>query len=158
MSLFSNYPLVAAFLGIIIAQTIKVPIRFIITREFKPGLAFSTGGMPSSHTAAVTALSTAIGITEGLQSPLFATACIFGVIVMFDATGIRRQAGEQAIIINQLIYDFQYLVDGTKDWKDKKDEEKRQELKEIMGHQPVEVFVGALLGISIAFILYQIYI
>src|SRR5699024_12267464 len=105
-SLFSNYTLVSASLGTIIAQTIQVPIRFIITREFKTVLAFSTGGMPSSHTAAVTALSPAIGITEGLQCPLFAAACIFGVIVMFDATGIRRQAGEQAIIINQLIYDF----------------------------------------------------
>lgn len=157
MNLLGNFPLVAAVLGIIIAQTVKVPIRLLITKEFNPGLAFSTGGMPSSHSAAVAALSTSIGITEGLQSPLFAAACIFSVIVMFDASGIRRQAGEQAVIINQLINDFQYLIDGTKDWKDKKDDEKRQELKEIMGHQPIEVFFGAILGIGIAFLLHQFY-
>jgi len=157
MHILANYPLVAALLGIIIAQTIKVPIRLIITKEFKPGLAFSTGGMPSSHSAAVAALTTGIGMLEGIQSPLFAAACIFSVIVMFDASGIRRQAGEQAVIINQLINDFQDFVEGTKDWKDKKEDEKRQELKEIMGHQPIEVFVGALLGIVIAFLLYQFY-
>lgn len=157
MHILANYPLVAALLGIIIAQTIKVPIRLIITKEFKPGLAFSTGGMPSSHSAAVAALTTGIGMLEGIQSPLFAAACIFSVIVMFDASGIRRQAGEQAVIINQLINDFQDFVEGTKDWKDKKEDEKRQELKEIMGHQPIEVFVGALLGILIAFLLYRFY-
>jgi len=157
MHILANYPLVAALLGIIIAQTIKVPIRLIITKEFKPGLAFSTGGMPSSHSAAVAALTTGIGMLEGIQSPLFAAACIFSVIVMFDASGIRRQAGEQAVIINQLINDFQDFVEGTKAWKDKKEDEKRQELKEIMGHQPIEVFVGALLGIVIAFLLYQFY-
>lgn len=157
MHILANYPLVAALLGIIIAQTIKVPIRLIITKEFKPGLAFSTGGMPSSHSAAVAALTTGIGMLDGIQSPLFAAACIFSVIVMFDASGIRRQAGEQAVIINQLINDFQDFVEGTKDWKDKKEDEKRQELKEIMGHQPIEVFVGALLGILIAFLLYRFY-
>ncbi|MBU5467226.1 divergent PAP2 family protein [Virgibacillus sp. MSJ-26] len=157
MHILANYPLVAALLGIIIAQTIKVPIRLIITKEFKPGLAFSTGGMPSSHSAAVAALTTGIGMLEGIQSPLFAAACIFSVIVMFDASGIRRQAGEQAVIINQLINDFQDFVEGTKDWKDKKEDEKRQELKEIMGHQPIEVFVGALLGLLIAFLLYRFY-
>lgn len=157
MHILANYPLVAALLGIIIAQTIKVPIRLIITKEFKPGLAFSTGGMPSSHSAAVAALTTGIGMLDGIQSPLFAAACIFSIIVMFDASGIRRQAGEQAVIINQLINDFQDFVEGTKDWKDKKEDEKRQELKEIMGHQPIEVFVGALLGILIAFLLYRFY-
>jgi len=157
MHILANYPLVAALLGIIIAQTIKVPIRLIITKEFKPGLAFSTGGMPSSHSAAVAALTTGIGMLDGIQSPLFAAACIFSIIVMFDASGIRRQAGEQAVIINQLINDFQDFVEGTKDWKDKKEDEKRQELKEIMGHQPIEVFVGALLGLLIAFLLYRFY-
>src|SRR5699024_12737755 len=117
MHILANYPLVAALLGIIIAQTIKVPIRLIITKEFKPGLAFSTGGMPSSHSAAVAALTTGIGMLDGIQSPLFAAACIFSIIVMFDASGIRRQAGEQAVIINQLINDFQDFVEGTKDWR-----------------------------------------
>lgn len=157
MELFLNFPLIAALTSIIFAQFIKVPIRLIVTREFRPSLAFSTGGMPSSHSAAVAALTTAVGILYGTASTSFAISFVFSVIVMFDATGIRRQAGKQAVVLNQLIKDFQYFVEEAKGWKQKEDEEKRQELKELLGHQPIEVFFGGLTGICIAFLLFQLY-
>ncbi|WP_010532291.1 divergent PAP2 family protein [Lentibacillus jeotgali] len=157
MDFFANFPLWAALSAIVFAQVIKIPIRLIATREFKPGLAFSTGGMPSSHSAAVAALTTAVGIVEGADSVMFAISAVFSVIIMFDASGVRRQAGEQAIVINQLVEDFQYFMEGAKDWNRKELYQKRKELKELLGHQPIEVFFGGLSGIAIAFFLYQYY-
>lgn len=154
MELFLNYPLWAALTAIFFAQVIKIPIALIVTKEFKPDLAFSTGGMPSSHSAAVAALTTGVGIVQGVSSTMFAISCIFSVIIMFDATGVRRQAGEQAIVLNQLIRDFQLFIDGAKDWPNKEEYEKRQELKELLGHQPIEVLVGGIAGILVAFMLY----
>ncbi|GEN88693.1 divergent PAP2 family protein [Oceanobacillus sp. FSL W8-0428] len=151
MTLLTNFPLWAALIAIVFAQVIKIPIKLIFTKEFQPGLAFSTGGMPSSHSAAVTSLATAIGIVEGVSSSVFALACIFSVITMFDASGVRRQAGEQAIVINQLVRDFQLITSSAKGWSKKKENEKIQELKELLGHQPIEVFFGAITGIIIAF-------
>ncbi|WP_339228635.1 divergent PAP2 family protein [Oceanobacillus sp. FSL K6-2867] len=157
MELFLNFPLWAALTAIVFAQVIKIPIKLIFTREFQPGLAFSTGGMPSSHSAAVTALTTAIGIIEGVTSSVFALACIFSVITMFDASGVRRQAGEHAAVLNRLIKDFQYFTESAKDWNKKEEYEKRRELKELLGHQPIEVFFGGLTGIGIAFFLYSFF-
>lgn len=157
MEIFLNFPLWAALSAIVFAQVIKVPLRLIVTKEFKPGLAFSTGGMPSSHSAAVTALSTGVGIVEGVTSTMFAVSVIFAIIIMFDASGVRRQAGEQAIVLNQLRKDFQMLVETSKDWNKKEEEEIRQDLKELLGHQPIEVFFGGLTGIAIAFSLYPLY-
>jgi len=157
MALSSNFPLWAALAAILFAQVIKIPIKLIVTREFQPGLAFSTGGMPSSHSAAVTALTTAIGIMEGTSSSIFALACIFSVITMFDASGVRRQAGEQAVVLNRLIKDFHFFTESAKDWNRKEEYEKRQELKELLGHQPIEVFFGGLTGVVIAFLLYPLF-
>lgn len=157
MDFFANFPLWAALSAIVFAQVIKIPIRLMATREFKPGLAFSTGGMPSSHSAAVAALTTSVGIVEGANSVMFAIAAVFSVIIMFDASGVRRQAGEQAIVINQLVEDFQYFMEGAKDWNRKEIYQKRKELKELLGHQPIEVFFGGLSGVAIAFFLYQFY-
>ncbi|WP_106496809.1 divergent PAP2 family protein [Lentibacillus sp. Marseille-P4043] len=154
MSLFTNFPLWAALIAIAFAQIIKIPIHLIATKEFKPSLAFSTGGMPSSHSAAVAALTTGIGIMENVTSTVFAVSCVFSIITMFDATGVRRQAGEHAIVLNQMRKDFLYFVEGAKDWKKKAEYEKRKDLKELLGHQPIEVFFGGLTGICIAFILY----
>lgn len=157
MEFFLNFPLLAALVSIIIAQVIKIPITLIVTREFKPGLAFSTGGMPSSHSAAVAALTTGIGIIDGITSTTFAISFVFSVIIMFDASGVRRHAGEQAVVLNQLMKDLQYFFDGAKDWNRKEEYEKRQELKELLGHQPIEVFFGGLTGIFLAFLLFQFY-
>lgn len=114
----------------------------------------STGSMPSSHSAAVTSLTTAIAYESGLASPLFAVSAIFAVIVMFDATGIRYQAGQQAVIINKMRIDFQTFVQEAKGWQQKDEEQKIQELKTLLGHKPSEVLVGALLGIMISVVIY----
>ncbi len=153
MALFSNFPIWAAFSAIIFAQFIKVPIKLIIEKKLSFRIAFSTGGMPSSHSAAVTALTTAIGIVEGITSSIFALSCVFSVITMYDASGVRRQAGEHAVILNQITRDFQNFLEEAKDWNKKKDKEKREDLKELLGHEPIEVFFGALTGIAVAFII-----
>lgn len=153
MEIFLNFPLWAALASIVFAQVVKIPIQFIVSKSFNPGLAFSTGGMPSSHSAAVTALSTGIGIQEGFSSGIFAVACVFSIIIMFDATGVRRQAGEQAIVLNMLLKDFQNFVEEAMVWAKKEEYEKRNELKELLGHQPIEVFFGGITGVIIAILL-----
>ncbi|WP_209125565.1 divergent PAP2 family protein [Alkalihalobacillus sp. BA299] len=154
MDLFHNFPLWAALIAIGFAQFIKVPLAFIPTRKVDWTLLTSTGGMPSSHSAAVTALATAIALEEGFNSPLFAISTVFGIIVMFDATGIRRHAGYHATVLNQLVADFNKLVDEVKSWPKMQEEEKRKELKELLGHQPIEVFFGGLLGIVLTLFLH----
>lgn len=154
MAIFENTPLIVALFAIFFAQFVKIPIHFLLTRKLDLGLMTSTGGMPSSHSAAVTALTTAIAFEEGLGSPLFAIAAIFSVIVMFDATGIRYQAGQQAVIINQMRSDFQMFVSDIKDWPKKDSDTKIQELKTLLGHKPNEVFFGALTGVLISVITY----
>lgn len=154
MDIFTNIPLIAALFGIIFAQFIKIPITYLVTGVLDWKLFTSTGGMPSSHSAAVTALTTAVAFETGLGSPLFAVSAIFAIIVMFDATGVRFQAGQQAIMINQMRSDFQTFVNQSKGWAQKKDEEKIEELKTLLGHKPSEVFMGALTGIIISIIIY----
>lgn len=149
-----NFPLLAALSAIVFAQVIKIPIRLIVTKEFHPGLAFSTGGMPSSHSAAVAALTTSVGILDGISSTTFAISFVFSVIIMFDSSGVRRQSGEQAIVLNQLIKDLHYFINEAKDWNRKEAYERQEELKVLLGHQPIEVFFGGLTGIGIAFIWY----
>ncbi|MCJ2389082.1 divergent PAP2 family protein, partial [Limosilactobacillus fermentum] len=111
MDFFLNFPLIAALIAIFFAQFIKVPIHFIAFRKVNWALINSTGGMPSSHSAAVSALTVAVGIETGMDSPVFAVAAIFAVITMFDATGVRRQAGEQAAVLNRLVTDFNTFVE-----------------------------------------------
>ena len=154
MELLTNTPLLAALFGIIFAQFVKIPIGYLITGKVDWKLFTSTGGMPSSHSAAVTALTTAIAFESGIGSPLFAVSAIFAIIVMFDATGVRFQAGQQAIIINQMRSDFQTFVNQSKGWTQKKDIEKIEELKTLLGHKPSEVFMGALTGILISMLIY----
>lgn len=156
MAIFQNIPLLAALFSILFAQFVKIPITFIFTRKLDWKLMTSTGSMPSSHSAAVTSLTTAVAFEYGLDSTLFAVSAIFAVIVMFDATGIRYQAGQQAVIINQMRTDFQTFIQDFKGWQHKDEEEKIEELKTLLGHKPSEVFVGALLGIFISVMIYTV--
>lgn len=158
MAILQNTPLLAALFGILLAQFIKIPVTYFFTRKLDWTLMTSTGSMPSSHSAAVTSLTTAIAFENGLDSPLFAVSAIFAVIVMFDATGIRYQAGQQAVIINQMRIDFQTFVEEAKGWQQKDEEQKIEELKTLLGHKPSEVFVGALLGIFISVVIYMVII
>ncbi len=103
-----------------------------------------SGGMPSSHTACITSLATSIGMTEGFGSPLFALASVFAFIVMYDAAGVRRAAGKQARILNQMM-------------EEDKNINYQEKLVELLGHTPVEVFVGAVVGIGIGLLFSMIW-
>lgn len=104
-----------------------------------------TGGMPSSHSASVAALSTAVGLWHGFATPLFAVTLYFSLIVMYDAAGLRRAAGRQAAVLNRLIErHFQHP------------EQETQKLMELLGHTPFEVLVGALLGVCSAFLWFRV--
>lgn len=156
MDLLMNFSLWASIAAILFAQFIKVPIHFAVTKKLNWSLLTSTGGMPSSHSAAVTALSTGVALESGMQSAVFAVSAIFAVITMFDATGVRRQAGEQAIVLNQLVADFNRVIEDAKDWPHKPKQEKRKELKELLGHKPIEVFFGGLTGILLTLFLHYL--
>ncbi|MCA1041425.1 divergent PAP2 family protein [Bacillus infantis] len=153
MDLLLNFPLWSALAAIFFAQFVKVPIQYIATRKLDWSLLTSTGGMPSSHSAAVTALSTGVALETGMDSAVFAVAAVFAIITMFDATGVRRQAGEQAIVLNQLVNDFNKFVEEAKVWQKKAEKEKQKELKELLGHKPIEVFFGGLTGIALTLVL-----
>lgn len=153
MEMLFNFPLLASLAAIVTAQVLKIPIHFFLLKKVDFQLLTSTGGMPSSHSGAVTALATAVALEEGLQSPIFAVACVVAVIVMYDAAGVRRQAGEQAIALNKLMTDFNRFIEEARTWPEKEASQKREELKELLGHQPSEVFAGGLLGIILTLIL-----
>lgn len=155
--LFSNFPLWAALIAIGFAQVIKIPIKLLLSKEFNFRLAFSTGGMPSSHSAAVTALTTAIGLVDGVDSTLFAISVIFSVVTMFDASGVRKHAGEQAAVLNWLIRDFQFFLENTDGRNKKPGYDRQKELKELLGHQPIEVIIGGATGVIIAFLLFPLF-
>lgn len=156
LELFLNFPLLSSLAAIFFAQFIKVPIQYIATREWNWALLTSTGGMPSSHSAAVTALSTGIALEHGFNSSIFAVSAVFAIITMFDATGVRRHAGEQATVLNQLVLDFNKFVEEAKVWPQKAEQDKQKQLKELLGHQPIEVFFGGLSGIFLTLLLYYI--
>jgi len=157
LELLFNFPLLASLAAIFFAQFIKVPIYFIVSRKWDWSLITSTGGMPSSHSAAVTALSTGVALDHGLDSSIFAISAVFAIITMFDATGVRRHAGEQATVLNQLVIDFNKFVKEAKVWPQKADQDKQKKLKELLGHQPIEVFFGGLTGILLALLLHYFF-
>lgn len=128
----------------LIAQSIKVALGVYREKRFNFGWFTGAGGMPSSHSAGVSALATAVGVTYGFDSALFAITVTFTLIVLFDAQGVRHASGRQAEILNKMLEDIY--------WKKKLDEDK---LKELIGHTPVEVFAGALLGIIVSLLLYK---
>ena len=134
--LFSNKILWAAFSGWVLAQIIKVPLEYVLRRNLDWSLLFSSGGMPSSHSALVTGLSVAVGMQEGFQSPLFASALVLALVVIYDAIGVRRQAGDHARVLNLMIDE---LLTGHP--------LAEKELKEMLGHTPREVIGGVALGL-----------
>jgi acid phosphatase family membrane protein YuiD len=89
-----------------------------------------------------------------MESAVFAVSAVFAIITMFDATGVRRQAGEQAIVLNQLVADFNKFVEEAKTWQKKEGQEKQKELKELLGHKPIEVLFGGLTGILLTLALH----
>jgi uncharacterized protein len=154
--MFLSYPILAALLGMLIAQFVKIPIHFLTSKELKWNLMFSTGGMPSSHTASIISLTTAIALTTGFFSNEFAICVVVSTIVMHDALGVRRHAGYHAEVLNKLLVDFNSLIESLKNPNLKKTET-RVKLKELLGHQPLEVFFGAMTGIIVGVLTYQYY-
>jgi len=139
LDMFTNYGLWCAAIGWCSAQVLKVVITLILKRKFDLRLLVASGGMPSSHSATVTALATATGKLCGFGSVQFALAFVFAFIVMYDASGVRRAAGEHAKLLNRLAKSIEH---GDK-------MEMQKELKELIGHTPLEVMAGAMLGVII---------
>ncbi|EIJ78600.1 hypothetical protein PB1_13619 [Bacillus methanolicus PB1] len=140
-----------ALLSIGLAQVLKIPIYFVKNKVWKPELFFQTGGMPSSHSAGVSSLTTYIALKRGMPTIDFALSLIYGLIVMYDAQGIRRQTGELTLKVN----DLGELVEKIhKDESVKFEEKSPKKLKEMLGHKPEEVIGGALLGVLVGTIGY----
>ena len=137
--LAQNRVLWTAMLCWLSAQVIKVIFYAVRNRHFSFERLVGAGGMPSSHSATVCGLAVAVGRTCGLASPMFAIAMIVAAVVMYDATGVRRAAGEQAKVLDRLILE--------QDWS-----QAQKNLKEFLGHTPLEVLAGAILGIALAFL------
>ncbi|GAB4535286.1 MAG: divergent PAP2 family protein [Pleurocapsa sp.] len=138
--IFHNQILVVALLACLTAQGLKLAIELIRNRKVNFRYLVTTGGMPSAHSALVGALATSVGLTMGWSSPEFAIACLFAVIVMYDAAGVRQAAGKQAKILNQLIDELFQEEHNLNE----------ERLKELLGHTPFQVLVGLSLGITIA--------
>lgn len=140
--LFANKILISAVTGWCVAQVLKTLIHLLFTKKFVAERLVGSGGMPSSHSATVCALATATCIEYGAQSFEFAIALILAIIVMYDAMGVRRETGIQARILNEMMWVFADM--GS-------DMSPHDKLKEFVGHSPLQVIAGALLGIVIAF-------
>lgn len=135
--LSAHLVLVLAVLAWTVAQGLKFVINLVIYHIRDIRLVLSSGGMPSSHSATVCACAVSVGLRNGFDSDIFALAAVLAIVVMYDACNVRRAVGEQAKVLN-------YIVDG---WQTS--DPIPEELKEILGHTPAQVFVGALLGIAI---------
>lgn len=143
-ALLNNKILMTTLFAWAIAQGIKVFLGIIREKRFNFKWFIGTGGMPSSHAAGATALATACGLQEGFDSILFALAAVFALVTMFDAQGVRRSAGQQAVILNQVLDDIY--------WKGKIEAER---LFELIGHTPLQVITGGLLGIVLSCLFYR---
>jgi len=147
MPIFQNYVLIAALIAWGIAQVIKIPLEYLQTRRWNWALLVSPGGMPSSHSALVVGITHGIGLSVGFGTPLFALAFAMSMIVIYDATGIRRQAGKHAELINAMIND---LAAGNP--------LKEEQLREVLGHTPLEALGGILLGLVVAQITWMLWV
>ncbi len=129
-----------------LAQGLKVLLYYVRNRRINFRLFVGSGGMPSSHSALVSCLATCIGLETSWDSPVFLLAVGISLIIMTDAAGVRRAAGQQAKILNEIMDDFY----SSKPFA-------HQRLRELLGHTPVQVFVGAFLGIAVAFLMYRFF-
>lgn len=151
-----NYVLCVALIAWATAQVLKTILNFVVTKKFRVERLVGAGGMPSSHTALVCSMTVAVSKLTGMNSPEFAIAFIIAAVVMYDAMGVRRAAGEQAKVLNKIVFQWGDVVKKDSPEKesskkaDSSEELAKKELKEFLGHTPLEVLGGALLGILIA--------
>ncbi len=144
--IFGNYILTVAIISWFAAQVAKTIINYILVGKFEIERMYGAGGMPSAHSAFVCAAFMATSRSEGVSSPLFAIAFILASVVMYDAMGVRHETGKQAKVLNKIL----------DDWLDDEENEilnNMKKLKEKVGHTPLEVLSGALLGILIAILI-----
>jgi len=137
IEILSNRILLCALTGWFVAQALKIPTYWLVEKKLDWSRFFGSGGMPSSHTAFVVALTIMVGATEGFDTAVFAVSFTLAAIVMYDATGVRRETGTQAQVINEILR--QVFINGKPISDD--------DLKELVGHTPLEVAAGAILGI-----------
>ena len=140
-NLITNYYLISAMSAWLFAQILKIFTGFFKEQKFSlKALFFGTGGMPSSHTATVAALCTACAIGEGLDSAVFAVSVVLAIIVMIDATGVRRETGKQSRALNIIIEEFFTADNNNFDTR----------FKELIGHTPLQVVCGFITGLVVA--------
>lgn len=140
--ILDNQVLLVALAACLLAQVLKVTIELVKNGKVSVRILVTAGGMPSAHSAFVTSLATGVGQTLGWETPEFALAAIFAIIVMYDAAGVRQAAGKQARILNQIIDElFQEHPEFNED-----------RLKELLGHTPFQVIVGSTLGIAVSWL------
>lgn len=168
VGLFHNYVLIAALLAWLVAQVCKTLLVLVTKKKFDAERLVGSGGMPSAHSATVCALSIAMARQVGVNSPEFAICIVLAAVVMYDAMGVRRSSGEQAKLLNKIITELHIDHNAEKTIQKKltmfskdndcfaedgeEDDEEIKQLKEKLGHTPLEVLAGALLGILIALI------
>lgn len=140
MGIFSNRTVLCCLSAWFVAQALKIPTYLWLEKKLDWMRFFGSGGMPSSHTAFVVALTIMIGAQEGFDSTLFAAVAAFSTIVMYDATGVRRETGRQAVVLNEILRSV--FVDGKPISDD--------DLKELVGHTKVEVAGGFVVGVIVA--------
>lgn len=140
--IFRNKIIIIAFITWVVNQILKLMVFYITEKKWDVRRFIGAGGMPSTHSALSICVATTIGLKEGWDSPLFALAIVIAFIIMADAAGVRRETGEQAKVLNKIILEF---------FEERKIRDKN--LKELVGHTPFEVIVGAFIGIVMAWIL-----
>ncbi|XXG45073.1 hypothetical protein AAC387_Pa02g0251 [Persea americana] len=145
-NVFGNYPLISALIAFFLAQSFKVLTGWFKDRRLDAKHLIGSGGMPSSHSATVTALAAAVGFQDGFGGSLFATATILACVVMYDSSGVRLHAGRQAEVLNQIVYELpaEHPLADTRP------------LRELLGHTPPQVVAGGVLGFITAGIAYSI--
>jgi len=140
--IFRNEIIIIAFITWVLNQSLKLIVFYATEKKWDIRRFVGAGGMPSTHSALSVCVATTIGIKEGWESPLFALAIVVAFIIMADAAGVRRETGEQAKVLNKIILEF---------FKEIRIKDKR--FKELVGHTPFEVIVGAFIGVAMAWIL-----
>jgi len=144
LGLFENRVLITALIAWGVAQILKVPLEYLRTRRWNWAMLLASGGMPSSHTALMVSATHAVGLYQGFDTPLFALAVAITMIVIYDAAGVRRQAGMHAERINVL---FDELLRGHI-WNE-------EELREVIGHTPLEVVGGVIWGVFVTTVIWS---
>lgn len=143
--LLSNIPLVTGGLAFLLSQILKVVIYYFKEKKLDLSHFLEAAGMPSTHSAMSMAMTLMIGLKDGFASTFFAIAAVLTIIVMYDAMGVRFAAGQQAVVLNKIIEDM---------YSEKISE--KEKMKELIGHTPVEVFAGGIVGLAVALIVYFI--